>query len=113
MSDTIRSTILGHDGAETETVAPPRMSIPQLLHRPFDIRSFALTGLFILALFYTIYFSRAVLLPVVLAVLLSFLFAPVVRAFAKVRIPPPVSAAFLILAVVGTLIYGVTRLATP
>ncbi|MFL6593853.1 MAG: AI-2E family transporter [Chthoniobacterales bacterium] len=109
----LRSPVSGSNGEETETAVPPRIGIGELLHRPFDIRSFALTGLFILALFYTIYFARSVLLPVVLAVLLSFLFAPVVRAFAKVRIPPPLSAAVLILAVMGTLGYGVSFLATP
>src|SRR4051794_2373094 len=109
----LRSPVSGSDGAETETVAPPRMTMPELLHRPFDIRSFALTGLFVLALFYTIYFARAVLLPVVLAVLLSFLFAPLVRALAKIHIAPPVSAALLLLTVMAMLVYGVSRLAVP
>ena len=49
----------------------PRPRLPELLRGPFDIRSIALTGIFILAIFYTIYFMRAVLLPVVLALLLS------------------------------------------
>jgi predicted PurR-regulated permease PerM len=101
------------NGAETEAVALPRLSIPQLLHRPFDIRSFALTGLFILALFYTIYFARAVLLPVVLALLLSFLLAPIVRALAKAKIPPPAGAAILIIGLVALLGYGISFLAAP
>lgn len=87
--------------------------MPQLLHRPFDVRSFALTGLFVLALFYTIYFMRAVLLPVVLALLLSFLFAPIVRALAKAHIPAPVGAAIILLTVVITVAQGVSFLATP
>jgi predicted PurR-regulated permease PerM len=115
MSDAtaIQSPVSGSDGAETEAVAPPRMSIPELLHRPFDIRSLALTGLFILAIFYTIYFARAVLLPLVLALLLSFLFAPIVRAMAKARIPAPVGAAIVLLGVVATLGYGISFLAAP
>jgi hypothetical protein len=52
----------------------PRIRLPELLRGPFDIRSIALTGLFILAIFYTIYFMRAVLLPLVLALLLSYLY---------------------------------------
>src|SRR4051812_39905577 len=109
----LRSPVSGANGEETETAVPPRMTMPELLHRPFDIRSFALTGLFILALFYTIYFARAVLLPVVLAVLLSFLFAPLVRAFAKIHIAPAVSAALLLLSVIAILVYGISRLAVP
>src|SRR5438309_11103218 len=42
-------------------------------------RSAALTGLFVLASFYTLYFARDFFLPVTMAVLLSFLFNPVVR----------------------------------
>ena len=58
----LRSPVSGNDRAETVTTVQPRMTMPQLLHRPFDIRSFTLTGLFVLAVFYTIYFMRAVLL---------------------------------------------------
>ena len=54
---------------------------------PFGIRSLALTGLFILAAFYTLYFGRAFFLPIVLALLLNFLLSPVVRGLKKLRIP--------------------------
>jgi hypothetical protein len=43
---------------ETETEAQPRVRLPDLLQKPFDVRSVALTGLFIIALFYTLYFMR-------------------------------------------------------
>lgn len=109
----VRSPVSDVNGAETETALPPRLRVSDLLHRPFDIRSVALTGLFILAVFYTIYFSRAVLLPVVLALLLSFLFAPLVRFLAKAKIPPPLGAAVLILGLVGMIGYGISLLATP
>ena len=74
------------DGDGMDAIVAPRRRIPDWLDRPFDIRSLALTGLFILALFYTLYFARSVLLPVVLALLLSFLLAPIVRALTKFRI---------------------------
>src|SRR5438270_1384626 len=57
-----------------------RSRIAELLQKAFDVRSISLTGLFILALFYTMYFMRSVLLPIVLAVLLSYLLRPIVRA---------------------------------
>jgi len=64
-----------------------RSRIAELLQKPFDVRSISLTGLFILALFYTMYFMRSVLLPIVLAVLLSYLLRPIVRALARAKIP--------------------------
>ena len=73
----------------------------ELLHRPFDVRSFAMSGLFLLAIFYTIYFLRSLLLPFVLALLLSYLLRPVVRVLAKVKIPPLIGAALLLLSLVG------------
>ena len=109
----ITSLTVEPNGAETEAIAPPRLSIPELLHRPFDVRSLALSGLFILAIFYTIYFARAVLLPVVLALLLSFLLAPIVRIMAKVKISPPFGAAILLLGLVALLGYGISFLAAP
>ena len=63
----------GDDDSEPEQVtARARLRIAELLEKPFDIRSLALTGLFILAVFYTIYYLRSVLLPIVLALLLSY-----------------------------------------
>ncbi|MFN2475548.1 MAG: AI-2E family transporter [Chthoniobacterales bacterium] len=98
---------------ETEIAAAPRLRMPELLQRPFDVRSVALTGLFILALFYTMYFARAVLLPVVLALLLSYLFRPIVRAMAKIGIRPSAGAALVLIAAVATIAYGVSFLSVP
>jgi predicted PurR-regulated permease PerM len=83
------------------------------LQRPFDVRSIALTGLFILAVFYTIYFMRSILLPIVLALLLSYLLRPIVRGLARLKIPLPVSAALLLIGFFGLVGYGISALATP
>jgi predicted PurR-regulated permease PerM len=80
---------------------------------PVDIRSLSLTGLFVLAIFYTLYFARDFILPILLAWLLSSLLAPIVRLFKRVRIPEPLSALFIILALLGTLSLGVYRLSEP
>jgi predicted PurR-regulated permease PerM len=90
-----------------------RLRIPDLLRRPFDVRSVALTGLFVLAVFYTMYFTRAVLLPVVLAMLLSYLFRPVIRLLARVKIPPALSAALILIALVAGIAWGISALANP
>src|SRR5437870_9578988 len=90
-----------------------RLRISALLQRPFDVRSIALTGLFILAVFYTIYFMRSILLPIVLALLLSYLLRPIVRALAQLKIPLPVGAAFILIGLLALFGYGISGLATP
>jgi predicted PurR-regulated permease PerM len=102
------------DEAEAARVkSRARLRIAELLQKPFDIRSIALTGLFILAVFYTMYFMRAVLLPIVLALLLSYLLRPVIRAMARAKIPSPIGAAIILIALLSLIIYGISILATP
>lgn len=93
--------------------SPLRTRIVDLLRKPFDIRSLALTGLFILAVFYTIYFIRGVLLPLVLALLLSYLLRPIIRALARVKIAPPLGSAIVLIALIGVLACGISMLAAP
>jgi predicted PurR-regulated permease PerM len=81
--------------------------------RSVGVRSFAATGLFILAVFYTLYFMRRMLLPLVLALLLSLLLAPVVRALGRVRIRPGIAAAIVMLSLIGAVGYGVSFLSEP
>ena len=49
-----------HESAEVTSAA--RSRITELLQKPFDVRSVALTGLFILAILYTMYFTRSVII---------------------------------------------------
>ncbi|HEY7000840.1 MAG TPA: hypothetical protein VH330_03780, partial [Candidatus Udaeobacter sp.] len=67
----------GSDGSDEQearnVTSRARSRIAELLQRPLGIQSISLTGLFILALFYTVYFMRSILLPIVLALLLSYL----------------------------------------
>jgi predicted PurR-regulated permease PerM len=90
-----------------------RLRTAKLLQKPFDVRSIALTGLFILAVFYTIYFMRSILLPIVLALLLSYLLRPIVRGLAKLKIPLAVSAAVILIGLLVLVGYGISALATP
>jgi predicted PurR-regulated permease PerM len=105
---------ISDDQREAEKVASrARLRIAELLQRPFDVRSIALTGLFILAVFYTIYFMRSILLPVILALLLSYLLRPIVRGLAKLKIPLAASAAFILIGLLALVGYGVSALAAP
>jgi predicted PurR-regulated permease PerM len=80
---------------------------------PLDIRSISLTGLFLLASFYTLYFARAFLIPVVLAVLLSLLLQPIVRGLKRLGLPEGAGAALVLLAFLGTFIVAVLQLSGP
>jgi predicted PurR-regulated permease PerM len=73
----------------------------------------AVTGLFVLACLYTIYFGRPVLLPLTLGLILAFLFRPMVRAMKRWRIPEPAGAALVILALCGGFALSVYQLSGP
>ena len=78
-----------------------------------EFKSIALKGLFIIALFYTVYFARALILPFILALLLNFLLRPVVRALKKIHIPELAGAALVLIALLGSMGYGIIRLSRP
>jgi len=102
------------DEREAEQVTSrARLRIAELLQRPFGVRSIALTGLFVLAVFYTVYFMRSILLPIILAVLLSYLLRPIVRGLAHLKIPLPVGSAFVLIGLLALVGYGISALATP
>jgi predicted PurR-regulated permease PerM len=108
-----RSDVPDDEREARKVAARARLRIAELLQRPFGVRSIALTGLFILALFYTIYFMRAILLPVVLALLLSFLLRPMVRGLAQLKIPLSVGAALILIGLLAFVSYSISALATP
>jgi len=91
----------------------PRPRIDASLQKPFDVRSISLSGLFILAVFYTMYFLRSVLLPIVLALLLSYLLRPIVRTLVRMKIPGLLSAALVLVAFIILIGVGISALATP
>lgn len=76
-------------------------------------RSVGITILVVLALFYTLYFARDFLLPIAFALLLNFLFSPVVRMLARWHVRPPLGAAVVVLALLGIVGLGVYELSGP
>jgi predicted PurR-regulated permease PerM len=99
--------------AATETQPAHDPSPPRAFHRRARVKSMALTGLFILASFYTLYFMRAMLLPLVLALLLSYLLVPLVRGLAKIKIRPLFGSAIVLLALIAAIGYSVSLLSEP
>jgi predicted PurR-regulated permease PerM len=96
-----------------ERPQPNLKKLREVLQAPFGVRSIALTGLFVLAAFYTLYLARSFILPIVLALLLNFLLNPVVRGLNKLRIPNALGAALVVFGVVGGVAWGVYELSGP
>jgi predicted PurR-regulated permease PerM len=96
------------ESLETTETPPAR-----LRDVPVDVRAVALTGLFVLAVFYTAFHTRAFIVPVILAVLLHFLFSPLVRRLKRARIPQPLSAATVVLGLIAALGFGIYGLSGP
>lgn len=73
----------------------------------------ALAGLVILATLYTLYFARALMLPVVLALLFSILLAPSVRALRRAHVPEAFGALIVLLMVITGLGLAIDKLSEP
>jgi len=105
------------DGARSEeggvVEQPDLRKLGEALRDRVEVRSIAITGLFVLAVLYTLYFARAFLLPIVLAVLLDFLLSPIIRALKRMRVPEPLGAALVILTLLGAVGGGAYSLAGP
>jgi predicted PurR-regulated permease PerM len=94
----------------------PQLNLAELatfLKGSLDIRSIALSGLFLLAVFGTLYVARSVFMPIVLALLLSFLLAPLVSGLARLHLPTPLGAALVLLAILAVVGYGAYWLSGP
>jgi predicted PurR-regulated permease PerM len=87
--------------------------IEQQVEEHLTVHSRALTGLFLLALFYTLHLGRVIFLPMAIALLLAVLFAPLLRRLRQWHIPEPLGAALLLGLFVTGLVFGVLRLAEP
>jgi predicted PurR-regulated permease PerM len=79
---------------------------------PYSLR-FALNGLFVIALFYTVYFAAQVLIPITVAVLLSILLAPAVERLEHLGLPRGIASAIIVIAAVALLVVAVMQLAGP
>jgi len=81
--------------------------------RPGSLGNTATTVLAVLAVFYTLYLVRTVFLPIVLAILLSFLLLPARRGLARWHIPERWGAGLLLVLVGSVLVVGAMKLADP
>lgn len=96
-------------------VTPERdpSTVEQGLRPHLHVHSVTLTGLFVLAVLFTLHLGRVIFLPITVALLFSVLFAPLLRRLKHLKIPEPLGAAILLALLVAVLGYGVSRLAEP
>lgn len=76
---------------------------------PVDVRSAALTVLAVLAIVLVLQYAQAMLIPIILGLLISYALEPPVAGLTRLRIPRPIAAAIVLIAIVGAggrLIYG-------
>ena len=76
-------------------------------------RSIETTILTALALLYSLYLSREFLIPIVFALLLNFLLSPLVRRLLRWGVNPPVSAAIIVVLLIGAAAEGIYQLSGP
>ena len=105
--------------ASRQSAAPDRPAeeqAPQSVARvPVDVRSVALTVLAVLAMIMALKYAQAMLIPIVVGVLISYALEPPVAGLTRLRIPRPLAAAIVLIAVVGAsgrLLYGLRTEAT-
>ena len=86
-----------------------------MLHMPVDIRNMSLMVLAGLALLFVLHWAKAVFIPFMLSVLLSYAFSPVVNWLEVKRVPRWLGAAVLLLGmlgVIGSTTYALSNNAT-
>ena len=77
------------------------------------LQTLSVLGLLLLAVFYTLYFARAVFIPIALAILLKLVLAPLVRRLDRVGVPESIGAVVVIALALGTVVFGVVQLSVP
>ena len=83
------------------TVFPEPERLP--LHTPVDVRNVSLVVLAILGSLFVLQWARAVFIPVMLSVLLSYAFSPLVNWLEVKRLPRWLTSAVLLLGILGAL----------
>ncbi len=91
---------------QTEKTFTSRANIPKRRwpaeFKTGDTAPWALRGIFILALFYTLHLGRSFFLPVTLAIILNFLLQPIVRRLKRWGVPPALGAALVLVTLLSS-----------
>ncbi|MHB1188593.1 AI-2E family transporter [Thiobacillus sp.] len=98
-----RSVIV--EEAVTSIASPPAVRVQA------DVHNFALTVLTVLAVIFVLHWARAFFIPLMLGIMISYAFSPLVNLMQKWRIPRAIGAAVLLIGIVGgtgSLVYSLS-----
>ncbi len=84
-----------------------------ILDRPGGVRQLSLLGLFSFGLLYTVHIAKPVLIPIILALLLNFIFKPLQRLIVRTGLNRIASATLILFAILGVISVSAYNLATP
>ncbi len=73
----------------------------------------AIIAIAVLAVMYSLYFARSLLVPIAFAILFDFLLSPLVRVLGKLKIPSVAAAALVMLSLIGVLVATAYELRSP
>jgi len=105
---------VGRAAAEEPEKPEPRTASeaepePVTMAGPIDVRSAALTVLAVLATILVLQYAQAMIIPIVLGILISYALEPIVARLTNWRVPRPIAAAVVLVAVTaatGYLLYS-------
>lgn len=97
--------------SSSEAIAMRRASITNL--KDYRIEARLLIGLLSLALVYTLVLVQKVLVPIVLAILLSFVLTPVVRWLERLHVPRTLGAGIVVMTLLCMISYGMAKSLDP
>jgi len=87
----------------------PARPEPLTIQTPLDIRSAAITSLAVIAIVLMLQYAQSMVIPIVLSILISYALEPVVAWMTRWRVPRPLAAGVVLVALVassGWLAYG-------
>src|SRR5438105_2045911 len=90
---------------------PPAEPERVLLHMPVDVRSVSLAVLAVLACLFALAWAKAVFIPLLLGLMVSYALTPVVDRLERWRLPRVFASAVLLIAIVAALLWTAWSLA--
>lgn len=108
-----KATKIPDPSAAPASSTPEAEEAVEQLGRTINVQTVFLGIIAGVLVLYTLYFSSAVAIPLVLACMFNLVLTPVVLALARISIPAPVGAGLVVLVVLLVVALGVLTLAQP
>jgi predicted PurR-regulated permease PerM len=109
MAEDEKTVLPSDDGAPTVEI-PPAEGEPIVIQMPVDVRSITLSVLVVIAAILMLQYAQPVLIPIVVAVLISYVLGPAVDSMARHSIPRPIGSTLVITVLCGAIGFGVYSL---